>query len=170
MREIAKAASISAPALYNHFDSKEALYQATVSAAFADKAEKLHVVLNNQGKPIERLGGFVLLMAESLREDPCFCNLMQRELLDGDESRMGFLSQKVFNPVAESLVTLMNELRPGCDALLLIELIFGMVKQHDQMRHLHPFLTISGDSQRSPQQITEQIMAVVTPFFSGETQ
>lgn len=165
MREIAKAAGISAPALYNHFDSKEALYQAAVSEAFADKDENLYSALNNEGTPLERLRGFVYLMANALHDDPAFGILMQRELLDGDEVRLRFLSQTIFNPLIESLLPLIVELRPDSDAHLLTKLILGMVKQHSLMHHLRPFLF--GDYERTPQQITDLIMAVVTPYFNS---
>jgi len=167
MREIAKAVGISAPALYNHFDSKEALYQAAVSAAFSDKAEGLLGVLHAEGDPLQRLDRFVHLVAERVRQDPSFRALMQRELLDGDDSRLRFLGLRVFTPVEQPLMRLLEELRPGCDGFLLSELIFGMVTQHDEMRLLHPYLLPAGPSERTPQQIADQIMAIFTPYFSG---
>lgn len=166
MREIAKAVGISAPALYNHFDSKDALYQAAVSAAFANKAEGVLQVLGETGEPLDRLGRFIFLVAELVRQDPSFRVLMQRELLDGDAARLGFLGRMVYSPIEQPLIRLLEALRPGCDGALLVELIFGMVTQHDEMRLLHPFLDQPASRERSPGQIARQVMAVLTPYFA----
>jgi TetR/AcrR family transcriptional regulator len=166
MREIAKAVGISPPALYNHFASKEELYQTAVSAAFADKAEALLGALNARRPPLERLGGFVRLVAESVRRDPDFRALMQRELLDGDASRLGFLG-RVFDPMVQALVDLLDRLRPGCDGFLLSELIFGMTIQHDEMRLLRPHLDIPGAGERTPSEIGDLVMEILIPYFSG---
>jgi TetR/AcrR family transcriptional regulator len=170
MREMARAVGISVAALYNHFDSKESLYQAAVSAAFAHKGAGLLAALEAEDAPLVRLGRFVRMVAESVRQDPSFAALMQRELLDGDDSRLGFLGRMVFNPVERPFMALLQELRPGCDAFLLTELIFGMIKQHDEMRFLHPFLATSGSSERTPQQIADLVMQLLTPYFSGASR
>lgn len=170
MREIAQTVRISAPALYNHFDNKESLYQAAVSAAFADKAAGLLHALDSGAAPLVRLEHFVRLVAEAVRQDPSFRALMQRELLDGDDSRLGFLGRMVFNQVEQPFMALLDELRPGCDAFLLTELIFGMITQHDEMRFLHPFLATAGFSERTPRQIADLVMQVLTPYFSGASR
>lgn len=167
MREIASAVGISAPALYNHFDSKEGLYRAAVSAAFADKAQGLLDVLEASELPaITRLERFVSLVCRAIEQDPAFRALMQRELLDGDDVRLDFLGHQIFNQIQQPFMALMRELRPGCDAFLLTEFIFGMIKQHYDMRLLHPHLDLPGSSERSPQQIADQAMQILTPYFS----
>jgi AcrR family transcriptional regulator len=170
MREIAQVVGISAPALYNHFDSKESLYRAAVSAAFADKAAGLLHALDSGPEPLVRLERFVHLMAEAVRQDPAFRALMQRELLDGDDSRLDFLGRMVFNQVEQPFVALLEELRPDSDAFLLAELIFGMITKHDEMGFLHPFLSTPGPSERTPRQIADLVMQVLIPYFSGPSQ
>ncbi len=167
MREIAAAVDISAPALYNHFSSKEALYQAAVSAAFADKGGPLLCVLNAPDAPLLRLERFVTLVTTAVREDPDFRVMLQRELLDGDERRLAFLGRVVLTPIQRPLMGLLRELRPDGDALLLSELVLGMVRQHDEMLPLYPLSGVADGAERSPQQIAEQILQLLSPYLTG---
>jgi AcrR family transcriptional regulator len=167
LRQIASAVGISAPALYNHFSSKEALYQEAVSTAFADKATLLLAMLEDESlAPQQRLQGFIESVCHSIDQDPAFRALMQRELLDGQPDRLAFLGRSIFNQVQQPFMTLLQELKPGCDAFLLSQFIFGLVKQHFDMKPLHPHLELEQSSQRSPRQIAALAIEVLAPYFS----
>jgi AcrR family transcriptional regulator len=167
LRQIASAVGISAPALYNHFSSKEALYQEAVSTAFADKATLLLAMLEDESlAPQQRLQGFIESVCHSIDQDPAFRALMQRELLDGQPDRLAFLGRSIFNQVQQPFMTLLQELKPGCDAFLLSQFIFGLVKQYFDMKPLHPHLELEQSSQRSPRQIAALAIEVLAPYFS----
>ena len=63
---------------------------------------------------------------------------------------------------------LLDELRPGCDAFLLSEMILGMLKRHDAMALLHAHLGVDVPVERDPDVISRHVMAVLTPYFTGE--
>lgn len=52
MRDIAREVGISPPALYNHFDNKDALYRAAVSATFEDKSARLFTAMSASKEPL----------------------------------------------------------------------------------------------------------------------
>lgn len=168
VRDIASAAGISAPALYNHFPNKKALYQAAVAAAFEDKAQRMLDVLHSEGTAMQRLDRFIHTTVREIRCSPAFRALLDRELLDGDAERLEFIGQTVFARVQRPFMDLLDELQPGCDAFLLSEMILGMLKQHDAMIPLHGHLGLDTPLERDPDVIARQIMAVLTPYFTGD--
>lgn len=169
LREIASTVSISAPALYNHFSSKEALYQEAVSASFADKATALLSAIRDDSVPArQRLEGFIRGICHSIDQDPAFRALMQREMLDGEPDRLAFLGRSIFNQVQQPFMALLQELKPGCDAFLLSEFIFGLVKQHFDMKPLHPHLELAQSPDRTPEQIAELAIELLAPYFSEQ--
>ncbi|HHI76078.1 MAG TPA: TetR/AcrR family transcriptional regulator [Gammaproteobacteria bacterium] len=167
VRDIAAAVGLSAPALYNHFPNKKALYQAAVAAAFEGPAQRLLADLQADTPAPERLRRFLHTAAREIRQIPAFCRLMDRELLDGDDERLGFLGEAVFSPIQQPFMALLDELRPGCDAFLLSEMIFGMLKQHDDMLALCGHLAGAGDTDRSPEQIAELAFTLVQGYLQG---
>ncbi len=172
MRDIAKAVGISPPALYNHFENKEALYREAVSAAFEDKEKRLLSSLQSKDAPLQRLRRFISDMVWEMDHDSRFRCLMQRELLDADTERLSFLGSFIFSQIQQPFMSLLIELKPGCDAFLVSEMIFGMVKQHFEMSPLHPFIA-DQDSlnknvcDRTSTEVAQQVMDLLEPFFAG---
>ncbi len=161
LREIAGAVGITPPALYNHFPNKATLYRAAVAAAFEDKAQRLLEALEHPGTPAQRLAGFVRVAAREIRHSPAFRRLIDRELLDGDGERLAFLGEAVFARIQTPFMALLRDLNPECDALLLSEMVFGMLKQHDDMGALHPHLALEVPSERTPEQVAALTLALL---------
>ncbi len=165
MRDIADAVGISAPALYNHFSNKDVLYRAAIERAFADKAEQMLRSISGNAPALERLERFVAITTRNIHDDSEFRRLLERELLDGDRQRLQFLGNTIFQPIQRPFMALLDELKPDCDAFVLSEMIFGMIKQHESLSLLHPFLDDAAATKREPGQISAQVMAVLLPYF-----
>jgi len=161
VRDIATAVGITPPALYNHFPNKAALYRAAVAAAFEEKAQRMLEALERPGSPAKRLTDFLLVAASEIRHSPAFRRLVDRELLDGDGERLAFLGDAVFARIQIPFMALLRELSPDCDALLLSEMVLGMLKQHDAMEDLHPHLALEEPARRDPQQIAALALAML---------
>jgi len=168
MRNIADAVSISAPALYNHFKDKQSLYVAAIAEAFENKSELLLQALTGQSEPLVRLENFVSRLCKILHEDPDFRRLMQRELLDGDEKRLRYLAQKVFGSSFQSLMDLLIELNPECDAHSLAVIIIGMVQKPFELNPLDRFFPGSHRKHSNPDYVTGQVMGVLSSYL-GKT-
>jgi AcrR family transcriptional regulator len=165
MRDIAREVGISPPALYNHFENKEALYRAAVSTTFEDKSARLFAAMSASQEPLQCLQGFIEAITTEMQEDRSFHRLMQRELLDADEERLAFLGGFIFNKVQQPFIQLLEKLKPGCDADLLAEMIFGMAKQHFEMRPVRPYTSMNTVGERSAADVAGMMLSVLTPFF-----
>lgn len=165
MRDIAREVGISPPALYNHFENKEALYRAAVSTTFEDKSARLFTAMSASNEPLQCLQGFIEAITTEMQEDHSFHRLMQRELLDADEERLAFLGGFIFSKVHQPFIQLLEKLKPGCDADLLSEMIFGMAKQHFEMRPVRPYISMNTVGERTAADVAEMMLSVLTPFF-----
>ncbi len=168
MRDLAQAVGITPPALYNHFPNKEALYRAAVEAAFTESAARLIGTLESTRPPLQRLRDFVRVMATEIHQAPDFRRLLQRELLDADTEHLEFLRGFVFDQVLHPLMALMETLRPGDDAFLNALMIIGMIKQYADMAVLQASASADEGCRRSPEQIAEQVLRLVGPYFDTE--
>lgn len=165
MRDVAREVGITPPALYNHFDGKETLYRAAVIAAFAGKSTRLISAMSACDDALQCLQQFVAVLTAEMQEDHHFHRLMQRELLDADEGRLTFLESSIFGKVRQPFLELLEKLKPGCDANLLSDLIFGMAKQHFSMRPIRSFQGMA--KERTASAVADLIMQLLTPYFEA---
>jgi len=140
MRNISAVVGISAASIYHHFSDKEALYLAAMEYAFADKASGITESVTETGTPSDRLQLFVQRFTEFMANDPDFCMLLQRELLDGDEPRLKLLAEQVFKEPFEAITSLARELAPDCDPHLLAVSMAGLVLFHFETAPIRKFL------------------------------
>lgn len=165
MRDIAREVGISPPALYNHFENKEAIYRAAVSATFEDKFLRLFAILSADKEPLKCLQEFIEAITQEMQEDRSFQRLMQRELLDADEERLAFLGGFILAKLQRPFVQLLKELKPGCDADLLSAMIFGMAKQYFEMRPVLPYMSPDKADERTASDVSDMMLSVLIPFF-----
>lgn len=168
MRNIADEVKISAPALYNHFSDKQTLYLTAISEAFENKSNPIIDVVNGPGTALERLEKFLLLHCTLMHEDQDFHRLIHRELLDGDEKRLEYLAQEVFSPAFSCIKDLLIELKPDCDADILIVMIIGMTHKHFELNPLIKNFSDYKPEHNDPSYITAQVMAVLSAFLGDK--
>lgn len=161
MRALATAVGIKAPALYNHFPDKEALYVAAMEEAFGGHSAQLLGVLAQPIPPWQRLHQFVDALVHLMDENPRLLRLMQRELLDGDEARLQILATRVFGDSFQGFVALLQPLFPTEQAALLAVTITGMIKEHYVMAPLLRHLPGCDDITVTPALITQQVMTLL---------
>lgn len=161
MRQVAQAVGISIATLYHHFPDKPTLYLKTIEAAFADKAAGIAAVLAETGTPEQRLQKFVLRFTEMMSQDSYFRRLLQRELLDGDETRLRLLANQVFKAQFLNIAKLAQELVPGCDPHLMAISIAGLVLFHLEMTPLRQFLPGGCPEHNQPDIIARHVTALL---------
>ena len=140
MRSIAKLVGISAPGLYHHFPDKASLYLAAMQHAFADKTQAIRKAILAGTTTEEKLDRFVASFTRLMAEDPDFRALLQRELLDGDETRLKLLADSVFKDAFKAISDLARELDPACNPHLLAISMTGLVLFHFETAPIRRFL------------------------------
>ena len=151
MRTIANKVGISPAAIYHHFPDKQTLYLAAITQAFVDKAAILEKILSSRMAPEKRLAQFVARFCELLQKDNDFSMLIQREIMDGDKSRLQFLATEVFHNLFQCVTKLCQELDPQDDPYLSAVSLIGTVMYHFQISVLKPYLPDSRDYHTDPQ-------------------
>lgn len=130
MRDIAKGAGITPGALYNHFRDKSALYAATMEHALGDRMSGLSVDLRADAPREQRFRTLVVGMIKLFGENEIFARLMHRELLDGDDARLEFVTKSVLQVTFGAVVDLMAEFHTGRDPELLASLVTCSIVGH----------------------------------------
>ncbi|MFK5969224.1 MAG: TetR/AcrR family transcriptional regulator [Candidatus Marithrix sp.] len=140
MRHIAKAVGVSIATIYYHFPDKQTLYLRCIEEAFANKTQVLSDILAVPGTPEQQLQQFIYQFTDLMASDTHFRRLMQRELLDGDETRLRVLAKNVFQTQFQDITELAKILAPNCDAHLMAISMVGLVIFHLEMTPIRPFL------------------------------
>ncbi|MCW8931410.1 MAG: TetR/AcrR family transcriptional regulator [Gammaproteobacteria bacterium] len=141
VRDIAKEVGIKPASLYYHFDNKQTLYLASIKESFSLKASVIAEVLNRQEPAELKLKHYVYKLTELASEDEPFCRLMQREMLDGDEQRLKYLAEKVFQEQFDAVGDLVKEIDPQCDPHMSVISILSLVLYHMETRPFQMFLS-----------------------------
>ena len=161
MRDIAKAVGMSAAALYHHFPDKRSLYLAAMSQAFADKASGLVESLNITDTPQERLVCFITNLCELMYHDQDFNILIQREILDGDDSRLQLLAQEVYHNLFQGITELCRELNPTYEPHLLAISVVGLVVYHFQTSPIRRYLPGGKQVHNEPAIIAKHVTSLL---------
>ena len=161
MRDIAKAVGMSAAALYHHFSDKRSLYLAAMSQTFADKASGLVGSLNITDTPQERLVHFITNLCELMYHDQDFNILIQREILDGDDSRLQLLAQEVYHDLFQGIIELCRELSPTYEPHLLAVSVIGLVAYHFQTGPIRRYLPGGKQVHNEPAIIAEHVTSLL---------
>ena len=161
MRNIAQKVGVRAAALYHHFPDKQTLYLAAMTQAFTDKADSLEKILGSRAAPEQRFTQFITCLCELVHQDNNFSMLIQREMMDGDESRLQLLASEVYYALFRGVTELCQELGPKHDPYLLAISIIGLVMYHFQTATIGPYLPHSKRKHGDPQVIARHVTQLV---------
>lgn len=157
MRHIATAVGISIATLYHHFPDKQTLYLRCIEESFASKAEGLTEVLSQKSTPEEQLRQFIYRFTCLMAEDGYFRRLLQRELLDGDETRLQVLAKDVFQVQFKGITDLAQTLAPKCDTHMMAISMAGLVLFHLETTPIRQFLPGGRAEHNEPEFIADHV-------------
>jgi len=161
MRTIAKKVGVSAAALYHHFPDKQTLYLAAMTQTFADKAASLEKILGGKAAPEQRLAKFITCLCVLVQQDNDFSRLIQREMIDGDKSRLQLLATEVYQRLFQGVIGLCRELDAQHDPYLLAISIIGLVMYHFQTATIRPYLPYSKEQHSDPHVVATHIAQLI---------
>jgi TetR/AcrR family transcriptional regulator len=168
MRDIAKAVGISTATLYHHFPDKQTLYLRSLAHAFAEHSEKTLSILAEKGTAEQRLTQLIAHFAKSMSQNNHFRVLIQRELLDGDETRLSILAEQIFQPSFLKVTELAKELNPNCDAHLMAISIASLVLFHLETAPLRQFLPGGRTEHNNPEVIAQHVTSLLLKGIKGD--
>lgn len=114
-KQLAAETGVTIGALYHHFPSKEALYNAVTERAFAKHSilpDDLFAADDSKEKKLSRL---IAWFIANLAADETFGQLLQRELLDARAVNGDGLIRKYFSKPTTRFKTLLGELLPNAN-------------------------------------------------------
>ena len=167
MRDIAKVVGVTAASLYHHFPDKQALYLQAMAQAFEAKAEGFQIALSATGSAEERLEKFVATFTKLMSDDPDFRALLQRELLDGDETRLKLLAEQVFREPFVAMEELASELVPDCDPHMLAISMASLILYHLETAPIRRFLPGGKAKHNKPTVIARHVTRLLLHGLEG---
>lgn len=170
MRDIAREVGLKAPALYNHFADKQELYLKVIAFSFEDKTGSLIKRLNLISDPLERLENLLSSLTRMMLEDENFRHLIQRELLDGDDSRLHYLGNVVFSELYLTSKNIFKDLCPAMKAPGLMAITaMGMIRQHIDLKPLYPYLPDDLPDTINPESLTKHVIQILLHGIKGNS-
>lgn len=118
MRRVARAVGVTQANLYYYFKNKEDLILCSVASVFSGKTKAFDALMQSTSDPYQQLELGIRWFFSLLREDAVFAKLYSRELLMGDEKRLKFLTEHVFQEPFSFLVHLVDETMVTEDSVL----------------------------------------------------
>jgi hypothetical protein len=97
-----------------------------------------------------------------MAEDPDFRHLLQRELIDGDESRLRLVAEHVFREPFEAISALSRDLDPNCDPHMLAISMAGLILFHFETAPVRRFLPGVREGHDSPAMISEHVKRLLS--------
>lgn len=136
MRLLAKAASMTPAALYHHFDSKDAIYDAVINQMLASTVEPLRLITRANKPASDRLYDVLLLVANLIETLPDGLRLLRREItaLQADPARNDSKLIDALEAPLEEMFLLIEELAPEEDPVLIIGAIGSLMVGAYEMR------------------------------------
>lgn len=161
MRDVAALVGISAAAFYHHFPDKQALYLAAMTRAFEAPAPAC-ARCSSDSPAIGRLQDFIERFTGLVAGDEHLRLLVQRELLDGDDTRLALLAEQVFRELHDAVVALARELDTDLDPYMLANSIIGLVLFSFQSAPLRRHLAAGRARHEQPRTIARHIVTLLT--------
>ena len=163
MRQIADIVGIKAASLYHHFPDKQTLYIEALSQTFSKHADFMSESFALQISPEQRLRQLILQLCTLVNEDPDLSNLMQREIMDGDEKRLQFLADNVFGDFFNDMNELCLSFAPEQDSHLMTVSVLGLVVYHFQLNPISSFLPGFRNSHNDLEVVAKHIFNLLMP-------
>lgn len=145
--QIAQDAGITKGAVYWHFDSKDALFDAILDRIRARWQETVHGPLSQKASAVARLEALFAGYSELFTETPEICLFMQRVLLEGDKEFSPKVG-RIFTQTARAIAKILeegrttSEFREDVDAIASAHAILGVISGASQQSLANRSLTI----------------------------
>jgi len=161
MREIARTVGLKAASLYHHFPDKQTLYIEATVQAYNKHADLVIKAFTLKASPELRLRHVIEKMCKIVYDDDNFRRLLEREILDGDETRLQLLANHVFGDFFRNINELCQELTSNLDPHLLTVSIISLIIHHYQITPIRTFMPGFKPSHNDPEVLARHIFQLL---------
>jgi len=161
MREIARTVGLKAASLYHHFPDKQTLYIEAMIQTFSRQAELMNGSFTRQASPELRLRHLIEKLCRIVHDHDDFRRLLEREILEGDKTRLQLLTRHVFGDFFRNITELCQELSPEFDPHLLSVSILSLIIHHYQITTLRSFMPGCKPSHNEPEVLAQHIFQLL---------
>ena len=161
MREIARTVGLQAASLYHHFPDKQTLYIEAMVQTFSKQAELMNESFTLQASPELRLRNLIERLCRMVHDNDDFRRLLEREILEGNKTRLQLLTNHVFGDFFRNIYELCQELSTNFDPHLLSVSIFSLIIHHYQITALRAFMPGYKPSLSDPEILAQHIFQLL---------
>jgi AcrR family transcriptional regulator len=161
MRRIATSVGMTQGNLYYHFKDKEDLILSCLAAVFKGKTQAMEAVLQQESDPQRCLERSLAWFATMLFEDPIFAKLLFRELLEGDATRLKFLTENVFQGSFDTLVVRITNALDTADPMLAAIFLTSTVIGYRLFAGIIPHLRGANPEYIDPKKIIQLLLGEI---------
>ncbi|WP_333826024.1 TetR/AcrR family transcriptional regulator [Pinisolibacter sp.] len=161
MRDVAARVGVTQANLYYHFKDKDHLIRDSLALIIAHKMEPMEECLKAAHSNKEKIEFFISWFVRLVFEDRVFSKMILRELLDGDEDRLQYLSMEVFKRPFALLVDVMREYTGRVDPTLSAVSVAAIILGHFQLSRILPYLPDDRADHTAPDVVARHVLAML---------
>ena len=163
IRQIAQHANVSLPSIYHYFSDKHSLYIQVCSRAIEEMSRRQQKILHSGLPPQQVLLQFTASLCQQLHENVVFAKLLQRLLVDKENSDLDEISRTLFQQSFRDLIDLVSTVVTTSDAPFLAfsvyALAFGLIQLNTVHDAVQPEPLIPG----TPADLAIRILELLMP-------
>ena len=167
MRNIAAATGTTQAAIYHHFPSKQALYDAVLAQHFEATITVVVHGLADIADPEQRLRELTRRIVVMADEDAEFRQLYLRELLEGNSERLATLADNIYAGLKDTITDLARDLNAEVDTHLFLFSIIGLICHHLEARELAMLVPGNSPANRELSTLSEHIATLLLYGVKG---
>jgi AcrR family transcriptional regulator len=161
MRRVASEVGVTQANLYHYFKNKEDLILSSLAHVFSGKAQDYDTLISDTRDPMQCLERGIEWFFSVLFEAAVFANLYFREMLVGDENRLKFLTENVFQEPFSFLVRLIDETMDTEDSVLSALFLTSTIAGYFQSTGIIPHLREGRAQYLDPKIFTRHLMGLI---------
>lgn len=160
-KQLAAEAGVTIGALYHHFPSKQAVYDAVTARAFSRKGELPQQLLDSKAPAEAQLVAMLTWFLGNLMTDRQFGTLLQRELLDPRSSEPGRLFTEYFREPHARFRVLLKQMLPRANLDVAVASLMALCFGFANLKGLNTLAPSLGKTLGSPEAIAKQALRLL---------
>lgn len=160
-KQLASEAGVTIGALYHHFASKQAIYDAVTARAFSRKGVLPQQLTNTKAPAEAQLVAMITWFLSNLMTDRQFGTLLQRELLDPRSSEPGRLFTDHFREPLARFRALIKQMLPRANLDVAVASLMALCFGFANLKGLHTLAPSLGKTLGSPEAIAKQALRLL---------